>query len=165
MTFRFCPVCGTPLAEIAEGNDAGLDGCPDGHWVNYPNPAVTAFAWLEHDGRFLALRRAHEPCAGQWDLPGGFVEAGEWPEDALRREITEETGLEVADMRILGAWTSRYGDGGKWTVDLAYRCRLTGGELTLSDEKSDHAWLTLAEFPEPAFDGQRVSLARLRDAP
>lgn len=162
MEFRFCPGCAVPLTPIPDGPDAGLPGCPDGHYVHYANPAVTAFAFVEDAGRYLALRRAQPPALGEWDLPGGFIEAGEDPDDAIRREIAEETGLEVVDLEVFGAWTSRYGEGGKWTVDIAYRCRRGGGAFALSDEKSEAAWLGLDDFPAPAFNGERQALAALR---
>lgn len=162
MDYRFCPVCAAPLVTLTEGNDTGLLACPDGHFVNYANPAVTAFAFIEDGGRYLALRRAHEPLVGTWDLPGGFIEAGEYPDDAIRREITEETALEVADLTVFGAWTGQYGDGGKWTVDIAYHCTRAGGEFVMSPEKSEAAWLPLDEFPEPAFNSERRALTVLR---
>jgi ADP-ribose pyrophosphatase YjhB (NUDIX family) len=160
--FRFCPLCGAPLAPLpAEHRDAGRPACPSGHFVHYDNPAVTTQAFVEDAaGRLLVLRRAHEPQAGAWDLPGGFIESGEHPEDALRREIREETGLEVEMLELLGANTSDYG--GRPTVDVAYRCRVTGGELALSEEKSEAAWLALDEVPELAFASENLVLARLR---
>src|SRR5689334_9855545 len=93
--FRFCPTCAQALEPLPPGHrDAGRPACPDGHYVHYDNPAVTTYAFVaDADGRFLALRRAHPPSTGEWDLPGGFVEAGEAPADAIVREIAEETGL------------------------------------------------------------------------
>lgn len=163
MTHRFCPLCGASLAPLPAGPDAGLPACSEGHYVAYDNPAVTAFAFVERDGAYLALRRAHAPEAGRWDLPGGFVEAGEYPVDAIRREIAEETGLEVTGLWVIGAWTGRYGAGGKWTVDIGYHARVAGGTFVLSAEKSDARWHTLADFPEPAFNSERIALAVLRD--
>jgi ADP-ribose pyrophosphatase YjhB (NUDIX family) len=162
MTYRYCPLCAEPLITLPDGNDAGLPGCATGHFVNYANPAVTTFAFIEDDGRYLALRRAHEPLVGTWDMPGGFVEAGEYPDDAIRREILEETGLEVDDLEVFGAWTGQYGDGGKWTVDIAYRCRKVAGEFAMSAEKSEAIWVPLDEFPEPAFNSERIALEVLR---
>lgn len=162
MEFRYCPACAEELRPIAEGHDAGLPACPDGHYVHYENPAVTAFAFLRDGaGRYLALRRAHAPASGEWDLPGGFVDAGEYPEEAIRREITEETGLEVSDLEVFGAWTGRYGPEGKWTVDIAYHGRCPDGEIVLSPEKSEFAWLELEDFPAPAFNSERLALREL----
>lgn len=162
MQFRYCPACAKPLITLADGPDAGLPACPDGDYVHYANPAVTTFAFIEDGGTYLALRRAHAPALGEWDMPGGFVEAGEYPDDSIRREIREETGLEVDDLRVFGAWTGQYGPGGKWTVDIAYHCRRSAGTFVMSDEKSEAAWVPLAEFPEPAFNSERLALEYLK---
>lgn len=162
MEFRFCPGCAEPMITLDEGPDAGLPACPDGHYVHYSNPAVTTFAFIEDDGRFLALRRADAPMAGEWDMPGGFVEAGEYPDDSVRREILEETGLEVEDLEVIGAWTGQYGPGGKWTVDIAYRCTRSAGTFAMSAEKTEAQWVPIEEFPEPAFNSERLALQVLR---
>lgn len=161
--FRFCPLCAAPLAPIAGGPDAGRPACPTGHFVHYDNPPVTAFAFVrDEQSRYLALRRAREPYRGAWDLPGGFVEPAETPADAIRREIREETGLEAEPERILGAFASRYGDDGRWTVDIGFECRVTGGRWRLDPESSDAAWHPLGELPRLAFAGERAGLAVLR---
>ena len=69
--------------------------CPSCGFVHYENPAPTVQAWIERDGRLLALRRGQEPLKGEWNMPGGFVEAGECGPEAIAREVREETGLEV----------------------------------------------------------------------
>jgi ADP-ribose pyrophosphatase YjhB (NUDIX family) len=166
--FRFCPACAAPLAPLPTGHrDAGRPACPRGHFVHYDNPAVTTYALVAgSDGRYLALRRAHAPCAGEWDLPGGFVEAGEPPAGAVRREIAEETGLDVELLGVIGAYTSVYGETGRHTVDIGYHARLAAGQeaadIVLSDEKSEAAWFALDDFPSPAFAGERAGLADLK---
>ena len=168
--FRYCPLCAAPLAPLpAEHEDAGRPACPERHFVHYDNPAVTTYAFVaDAEGRYLALRRAVAPSAGEWDLPGGFVEAGEAPADALRREIREETGLEVELLGVIGAYTSTYGDDGRHTVDIGFHARLADGQhptdMLLSVESRDARWLPLDEFPEPAFAGERAGLADLLKA-
>lgn len=54
------------------------------------------------DGALLMVQRGHEPARGAWTLPGGRVEKGEYIEDALRREVLEETGIEISIERLLG---------------------------------------------------------------
>jgi 8-oxo-dGTP diphosphatase len=80
------------------------------HPSDYPRFAVTADVVLfaEHvDGtHVLLVRRAEEPFQGRWALPGGFVHVDEDLPDAARRELAEETGVEVDDLRQLGAYGS-----------------------------------------------------------
>jgi ADP-ribose pyrophosphatase YjhB (NUDIX family) len=153
--FCFCPLCGDELVSVRSGPDRGRRGCNRGHFVHYNNPALTTFAFVERDGRYLILKRGQEPYRGRWELPGGFVEAGERPDETIRREIYEETGLYVEPPRILGAYRSRYGDRGKWTVDVAYHCEASPGELRLSAESSSAEWVSLKQVPPLAFAGER----------
>lgn len=161
--FRFCPLCGERLETKPSPPDAGRLACPAGHFVHYDNPPTTVQAWIERDGEYLILKRNEEPFAGEWDLPGGFVEMGESPADAVVREVAEETGLAVSPTEIIGAFTSEYGSGGRYTVDIAYLCRIEGGSFELDEvEKSDGAWFSLGAMPDLAFAGERQALEALR---
>ena len=161
--FRFCPLCGERLEPKPSPPDAGRPACPGGHFIHYDNPAATVQAWIERDGLFLILQRNEDPFSGRWDLPGGFVEMGESPAEATVREVEEETGLRVEPVEVIGAFTSEYGTTGRHTVDIAYLCRITGGEFELdTDEKADAAWVALADMPELAFAGERQALEALR---
>ena len=161
MRFAFCPRCGARLDTVAEGTDAGHPMCGACGVVHYDNPGVTAFAFVERDGRYLVLRREHEPHRGAWDLPGGFVESGEAPAEAVRRELHEETGLQAEALDLLGTYKSTYG-AGRWTVDIAFRCVGRAGDVSLSAEKSDHRWVALGDMPPLAFEGERSALGDLR---
>jgi NAD+ diphosphatase len=164
VTYRFCPRCATELElrrEVPE--DPERPTCPACGFVHYENPAPTVQGWVEREGEFLLLRRAREPQRGLWNLPGGFVEPLEAPEDAVRREVGEETTLDVEVLGAFGAFPSPYADTGRATLDLAYRCRVTGGEVRLSDESGEAGWFALDSLPELAFEGERLAAAALRE--
>lgn len=163
--FRYCPRCATELElRPSSGPDSDRPTCPNCGFVHYVNPTPTVQAWIDRDGSFLALRRADEPYAGKWNMPGGFVEVGESGPEAIAREVHEETGLKIEAERVIGVFRSQYGTGDDATAifDIAYLCKLTGGELDVSEESTESEWFTLAKFPEPAFEGEREALAALR---
>jgi ADP-ribose pyrophosphatase YjhB (NUDIX family) len=165
MEFRYCPRCRTELElRSSPGPDPDRLACPACGFVHYGNPAPTVQAWIERDGAFLALRRGQEPFRGKWNMPGGFVEPGEAGPEAIAREVREETGLEVEVGAVIGIYASSYGDGedAQPIFDVAFRCAITGGELEVSDESEEAGWFPLAEFPQPAFAGERLALASLR---
>jgi ADP-ribose pyrophosphatase YjhB (NUDIX family) len=167
MEFRYCPRCATVLElRPSEGPDPDRQVCPACGFVHYRNPSPTVQAWIERDGKLLALRRGEEPLKGEWNMPGGFVEAGESGPEAIVREVREETGFEVEVGELIGIFSSTYGNDAEATpiFDVAYRCRITGGELEVSDESLEAGWFSLGEFPEPAFEGERKALERLRAA-
>ncbi len=91
----------------------------------YMNPAAAvAGVIVDGQGRMVVLVRGKEPGKGLWDLPGGFVDPGDTAEEALRREVREEVGLEVTTMRYLGSWPNTYKYGGVRyrTLDLGFAC-------------------------------------------
>ena len=165
--FRYCPCCATEL-ELREsaGPDPERLACPSCGWVHYANPAPTVQAWIDHDGSYLALERNEEPEKGKWNMPGGFVEAGEGGPEAIRREVLEETGLAIEVCEVIGIFSSEYGGpDGQPIFDVAYHCRLVPGtdpELKVSAESAEARWFPLDEFPEPAFRGEQQALAALR---
>jgi ADP-ribose pyrophosphatase YjhB (NUDIX family) len=96
-------------------------------------------------GRLLLIKRGHEPDAGLWSLPGGRVEPGETDEQAVVREIREETGLSVRCDRLVGS-VQRAGLGGA-VVDIRdYAVTVTGGELAAGDDAADARWVSPADL-------------------
>ena len=87
-----------------------------------------------------------------WELPGGTVEAGEEPECALRRELREETGLEVEGLRHVGDW---HRTGFRPHVAKVYCCRAAGGRLRAGDESRDVAWFEPEALPDTLFPWYR----------
>lgn len=96
-------------------------------------------------GRILLIRRGHEPEAGRWSLPGGRIEPGESDQDAVVREVREETGLSVACGRLVGT-VERPAPGGAVLDIRDYAAAVTGGELVPGDDAADARWVTRAEL-------------------
>lgn len=97
-----------------------------------------AAAVVDEAGRVLVLRRRDN---GRWEPPGGVLEIGETIPDGLRREVLEETGLEVE----IDALTGVYKNMPRAIVALVFRCRSTGGALRTSEEARDFRWLSRIE--------------------
>ncbi len=98
-----------------------------------------------HRDKILLVERGREPLKGFWSLPGGALEAGERLEDALRREIREETGLEVRPLAIVEVFeritTDGRGRAEYHYVLIDYLCRATGGRLAASSDARRAAWV------------------------
>jgi 8-oxo-dGTP diphosphatase len=131
------------------------------HAYDYPRPAVTADIVLvtrEAAPRVLLIRRKHDPFAGCWALPGGFVDEGETLLAAARRELREETGLEVGDLEQLHAFGDPGRDPRGWTVSVAFLGRVDAGTLVprAEDDAVEVGWVSLAEPPPLAFDHAKI---------
>jgi 8-oxo-dGTP diphosphatase len=104
-------------------------------------------------GRLLLIRRGHEPGAGLWSLPGGRIEPGETHQQAVAREVLEETGLKVQCFRLLGTAEIPAPDGA--VIDVSdYLAEVTGGHLVPGDDAGDARWVTAADIAAlPLTDG------------
>jgi ADP-ribose pyrophosphatase YjhB (NUDIX family) len=143
--WRFCPRCGAEL--LVEPARAV---CPSCDSIYYANSAPAVGALCEDDlGRLMLVRRGVEPGKGKWDTPGGFLEEGESPLDGLRRELREETGLEIEPDRFLGALTDLYGDGpaAQSILSLNWTARILAGTPIAADDISEIRWFAADELP------------------
>ncbi|HEY2549335.1 MAG TPA: NUDIX domain-containing protein [Streptosporangiaceae bacterium] len=109
-------------------------------------------------GRLLLIRRRNEPGAGLWSLPGGRIEPGETAEQAVVREVREETGLEVSPGRLLGV-VQRPGLAGT-VLDISdFEAQVTGGKLAAGDDAAGACWAGPAELALlPLTDGLEAAL-------
>lgn len=120
---------------------------------------VAVAAIIHKKDRILAMQRSGRKDAGPglWETLSGRVDEGEEPLEAIKREISEECGLEVAiDPRPVQAYCSRRKSDPM--ILVIYRARYVSGEVKMSDEHDDYAWLTPDEF------AARSTLKKLVDA-
>lgn len=102
----------------------------------------------DDDGRLLVVRRGHDPGAGRWSVPGGRVEAGESDEQAVRREVLEETGLHVLVGVRVGT-VARAGPGGVAYDIRDYACSLALPTKPVAGDDADEVrWVTRSELGE-----------------
>jgi 8-oxo-dGTP diphosphatase len=141
--WRFCPICGEAIEKVEDRAE-----CPACGYVGYANAVPGAEAVCFDDGgRVLLGRRAFDPGAGLWDLPGGFLHENEHPLDALRREIREETALEIEPLDFLGFWLEPYD--GRIVLCLAWTATVSG-EPRAGDDLTELRWFDPDELPDAA---------------
>ncbi len=103
----------------------------------------------------VLIRRSTEPFAGQWALPGGFVELGETVEEAAAREAAEETGLAVEVACLIGVYSDPERDPRGHNVSVAFLVRVLSGELAAATDASEVSVLNPSSV-ELAFDHRRI---------
>ncbi|MSO53207.1 MAG: NUDIX hydrolase [Acidobacterium sp.] len=117
----------------------------------YPShPVVGVGAVVVRHGRVLIIKRAHEPRKGEWSLPGGHLDLGESLIDAVRREVKEETGLEVHPGPIIETFDRVHRDpDGRIRfhfVIVDFVCEAPSGEAVAGSDAEAVAWVTPAEL-------------------
>ena len=130
-----------------------------GVWLTQPRFAVTAGAVVRDErGRVLLLRHVLRRGSG-WGVPGGFLKAGEQPEAAIRRELREETGLELDSVELAFVRTL----GGVRQVEIIFRASMKSGSLArveTSFEVDRAEWFDADSLPESVSEGQRRIISR-----
>lgn len=136
--FRFCPNCGlglTPIEQVEDGGPKTRLRCAACAWTHWNNPTPVLAAVVEcgdRDGRLLLARNAAW-SARMFGLITGFMEAGETPEQGIRREVAEETSLEVQALELIGVYDFQRMN----QVIIAYHA-LARGEVRLSSELAEY---------------------------
>jgi 8-oxo-dGTP diphosphatase len=141
------------------------------HTYEYPRAALTVdcvvFGLDESELKVLLIRRGLAPFKGRWALPGGFVRVEETVDEAARRELAEETGLENVFLEQLYTFGTVHRDPRERVVSVAYYAlvKLAEHPATGASDASDAAWFPVAKPPSLAFDHEeilRVAAERLR---
>jgi ADP-ribose pyrophosphatase YjhB (NUDIX family) len=158
---HFCPMCGTALEEQHRAGKL-RPVCPDCGHIVFFDPKVAVVIFIMQDNRILLVKRAVDPGKGRWAFPAGFVDAGEDPKEAARREILEEAGLEIEIVRLLDVFARNTDDGGTADIIIAYLARITGGTLQADDDAEAVAWFAAEELPELVFATTGILVQRWR---
>ena len=140
----------------------------NGYTYTYPRPMVTVdaviFAGTGKDRCIALIRRKHDPFAGCWALPGGFVDMDEPLEAAAARELREETGLDGIGLSQFHTFGDPGRDPRGRSISVAYYGFLPApAPLRAADDAADARWFPVEDLPPLAFDHDRI-VARARQA-
>ena len=133
----------------------------------YARPALTVdcvvFGLDEEDLKVLLIQRDLEPFKGKWALPGGFVRVDETLDEAARRELAEETGVQSVFLEQLYSFGALNRDPRERVVSVAYfsLVKLSDHRIKAATDASDAAWFPVDETPSLAFDHEKILSAAL----
>ncbi len=128
----------------------------------YPRPALTVdavvFTFMNDRLKVLLIKRADEPFKGRWAFPGGFVDENEKVEDAVKRELYEETGMKDIELKQFYTASESGRDPRGWTVSVIFYGFVFSEKANVkagSDAK-DAQWHSISNLPPLAFDHQKI---------
>ncbi|HIP25277.1 MAG TPA: NUDIX hydrolase [Archaeoglobus profundus] len=117
---------------------------------------LTVDAVIPYQGKIVVIRRKNEPFKGYYALPGGIVEYGETVEEAVLREVKEETGLDVEIHKLVGVYSDPRRDPRGHFVSICFITIPIGGELKAGSDAKDIALFSLDNIPKLAFDHNKM---------
>ena len=147
---QYCPHCGSTLIERLHSGKM-RPSCPICDWVYFPDPKVAVAVLIKNGSQVLLVQRSFDPKKGHWTLPSGFVDAGEDPKHAAKRECLEETGLEIKDIHLLDVVFSQEHPRGA-SILIIYKATVESGQLKPGDDASQAAYFKVSDLPPLAFN-------------
>lgn len=143
--FGFCPKCGHRYSD--QKNPYAL-ACPGCGFTLYSNSKPTASALIVRGKKILLGKRSIEPAKGEWDVIGGFLNFGEHPEDGVRREVKEETGLDITIDKFFGFFMDTYGDTGDATLNICFVVTPISNAMVPGDDIEELQWFAPQAIPK-----------------
>jgi 8-oxo-dGTP diphosphatase len=127
----------------------------------YPRPAYTVDAALisVDERKVLLIRRAHDPFAGKWAFPGGFMDMDETPEEAIIRELEEETGISGLSLEQFKTYGALGRDPRGRTISTLFTALISNTKdynPKGGDDAAEARWFPLEEIPDLAFDHSEI---------
>jgi len=130
----------------------------------YKIPKITVDGIIKKGKEILLIRRRNIPFKNSWALPGGYLEYNEKTEDAVIREIFEETGLFTEIINLIGVYSDPKRDPRGHTVSIIYELRIIKGKLESGDDATDVNFFNLNNLPDNlAFDHKKVIKDYIRE--
>ena len=124
--------------------------------MNYKSPKLTVDGIVLKDGKILLIKRKNQPFGNMWALPGGFVDYGEKTENAVIREMFEETGLKTEINHLVGVYSDPNRDPRGHTVSVVYLLDVCNGELNGGDDALEAKFFDLNNLPDLSFDHEYI---------
>jgi 8-oxo-dGTP diphosphatase len=125
--------------------------------MNYKTPKITIDGIIKKGNEILLIKRRNIPFKNSWALPGGYLEYNEKTEDAVIREIFEETGLVTEIINLIGVYSDPKRDPRGHTVSIIYELRIIKGKLESGDDASDVNFFNLNNLPDNlSFDHKKI---------
>jgi 8-oxo-dGTP diphosphatase len=125
--------------------------------MNYKNPKITVDGIIKNKKEILLIKRKNNPFKNTWALPGGFIEYNEKTEDAIIREIVEETGLITEIINLIGVYSDPKRDPRGHTISIVYELKIINGELESGDDASEVKFYKFNELPDKlSFDHKKI---------
>ncbi|MBS3778235.1 MAG: NUDIX hydrolase [Candidatus Thermoplasmatota archaeon] len=130
--------------------------------MTYQSPKITVDGVVFTELKVLLVKRKNPPFQGMWALPGGFVEYGETTEQAVVREVKEETGLITTIGMLLGVYSDPNRDPRGHTISIVYILKRKNGMVSGGDDAAEAAFHPLDKLPKLSFDHDNIIKDALR---
>jgi 8-oxo-dGTP diphosphatase len=123
---------------------------------NDKSPSLMVDAIVEKEGKILLVKRKKDPFEGRWSFPGGKLNIGERVEDAVKRELLEETSIDIELKDILGVYSDPNRDPRGHRVTTAFVASVEAGEPKEGDDAATVQWFPINDEIELAFDHNKI---------
>lgn len=160
--YKFCPLCGAARQEFNPSRPFRCQAC--GHTSFFGPVSAVGGVIVNECGQVLLIERARDPGAGKLGMPGGFVDAYETAEASLHREVFEEVGIKIEDLKFLMTYPNCYEYHGIScpVLDLFYLARVCQAQVVSAAESEVSGWMWTELTPQVlermAFESNRLAL-------